>query len=101
MQKIRITFSKVGLLAYISHLDMLRLFERACRRARLPLKLTEGFNPHPKISIIPAVAVGVIHDNLTADVVLTRRMEPAEILKRLTAVLPDMIVLKEAQELDR
>lgn len=44
---------------YISHLDLMRLFTRAMRRADLPLKMTEGFNPHPKFSIQRALKLGL------------------------------------------
>ncbi|MBN1872216.1 MAG: DUF2344 domain-containing protein, partial [Candidatus Omnitrophica bacterium] len=50
-----ITLEKKGTMRFISHLDLLRLFQRAARRARLPLKFSQGFSPHPKIKIEPAL----------------------------------------------
>ncbi|MDD5771327.1 MAG: DUF2344 domain-containing protein, partial [Candidatus Omnitrophica bacterium] len=44
MYKVNFIFSKKGLMRYISHLDLMRLFTRAMRRAELPLKMTEGFS---------------------------------------------------------
>ncbi|MCX7794238.1 MAG: TIGR03960 family B12-binding radical SAM protein [Thermodesulfovibrionales bacterium] len=59
MLRIRAEFSKTGELKYLSHLEMLRLIERALRRAKIPLIYTEGFHPAPKISFGPALPVGV------------------------------------------
>lgn len=95
MHKVKVTFRKTGLLIFISHLDTMRLMERACRRAGLPLKMTEGYNPHPKISVAPAVAVGAESDAITADIVLYSRIEPAEIQKRLQDAMPLGLVVKD------
>lgn len=57
--KINITFSKKGMLRYISHLDFIRLIYRALRRAELPFMLSEGFNPRPKINFGQALKLGV------------------------------------------
>ncbi len=99
MPKLRITFNKTGVLRYISHLDLMRLFERACRRAKMPLKLTQGFNPHPKISVFPAVALGTEHDDLKADILLERQMEPSQVQKRLNEVLPGEVRVVDVCEL--
>lgn len=99
--RIRITFDKTGLLRYISHLDMMRLMERAGRRAGLPLKLTEGYNPHPKISVSPAVAVGREYLGIEADVTLTERLRPSDIRERLQRSLPREIIVTGVRELMR
>ncbi|MBU1087412.1 MAG: TIGR03936 family radical SAM-associated protein [Candidatus Omnitrophica bacterium] len=57
--KINISFSKKGMLKYISHLDFIRLIYRALRRAELPFMLSEGFNPRPKIKFGQALKLGV------------------------------------------
>lgn len=54
----RITFSKTGDIRFISHLDLMSLFERALRRARVPLWYSEGFNPHPKLNFALPLSVG-------------------------------------------
>jgi len=59
LQRIRVRFRKQGDLRAISHLDLMRCFERALRRAGLPLRMTEGFNPHPRISFPTALGVGI------------------------------------------
>jgi radical SAM-linked protein len=82
---------------FISHLDLLRLFARAFRRADIPLKMTEGFSPHPKISIVKALKLGIESEHEEAQVIL-KDMIPAE--RFLTAVrkeLPEGIEIREAQ----
>ncbi|HBC91420.1 MAG TPA: hypothetical protein DCZ10_00560, partial [Pelotomaculum sp.] len=54
----RMMYAKEGPARYISHLDLLRTFERAARRAGLPIAFTGGFNPHPKIAFAAPLAVG-------------------------------------------
>lgn len=80
---------------YISHLDLLRLFQRASRRARLRLSLTEGFNPHPKMKIEPAVKLGIEADDLRAEIVLDEIIPPKDLQERLTKELPAGIEIKE------
>lgn len=55
----RILFEKKGNAVWISHLDLMRLFQRAFKRAGLPLKHTQGFNPRPSVSIALPLSVGV------------------------------------------
>ncbi|RPI00445.1 MAG: TIGR03960 family B12-binding radical SAM protein [Calditrichaeota bacterium] len=62
VQHVRIHYSRGDQLLFFSHLDMLRMFERAFRRARLPLVFTEGFNPHPKLTFGPSLAMGLTSD---------------------------------------
>lgn len=55
----RLLFEKTGRAVWISHLDLMRLFQRAFKRAGLPLKHTQGFNPRPSVSIALPLSVGV------------------------------------------
>ena len=57
-ESVRIKFAKVGKLKYISHLDLSRTMKTAFKRGRIPLKYTEGFNPHPKLVFALTVSVG-------------------------------------------
>ena len=59
MYKLSFVFSKKGAMKYIGHLDLMRLFTRAMRRANLPLKMSEGFSPHPKLSFKRALKLGL------------------------------------------
>jgi radical SAM-linked protein len=58
-----VRFSIGGMLRFISHAETLRLFQRACARAHIPVKFTEGFNPHPKVSLPLPRPVGVASDD--------------------------------------
>lgn len=82
---------------YISHLDLMRLFMRAMRRADLPLKMTEGFNPHPKLSIKRALKLGVESENEEASITLKERVDNEEFKDRLQIQLPEGILIKDAQ----
>ncbi len=59
MQRLRITFARDGGVRYLSHLDMMRAWERVLRRAGWRLAYSQGFNPHPKLSFAAALPVGV------------------------------------------
>ena len=85
---LKIHFTKTGTIKYISHLDLLRLFRRASRRAGLPLALTEGFNPHAKLKIEPALKLGTESNDLEAEIVLSENISPARAKERLEKELP-------------
>lgn len=94
-----ICFKKTGMMRYISHLDLLRFFQRAARRAGLPLTLTEGFNPHPKIKIEPALKLGLECSNLRAEIILSERFLADEVLGRLKREAPDGIEIIDVKEI--
>lgn len=79
---------------YISHLDLMRLFMRAFRRADLPLKMTEGFSPHPKFSIKRALKLGVESDNEEAALALKEPIDSEGFRNRLQKQLPSGIEIK-------
>ena len=97
MFRISFKFSKKGAMKYISHLDLMRLFMRAMRRADLPLKMTEGFSPHPKFSIKRALKLGLESENEEASVVLKEEVSPQDFKERLQRQLPEGIEIKDAQ----
>ena len=84
---------------FISHLDLMRLFMRAVRRAALPIKMTEGFSPHPKISLKRALKLGVESDNEEATFVLRETISPQEFKQRLQKQLPEGIQIKNVSQL--
>ena len=69
-RRVRMVFRKGEIVKYISNLDLLRAWERALRRAQLPLAYTQGFNPHPRITIAMPLAVGCSGENEVVDVLL-------------------------------
>lgn len=87
-QRMRVTFATDDTVKYVGHLDMHRAWERAIRRARLPLAYTQGFNPQARLHFAAALPVGFTGQAEVADVFLNEALEPAEFLARLTAALP-------------
>lgn len=92
-----VNFNKTAIMRYISHLDLLRLFHRSARRAGFRLSLTEGFNPHPKIKIEPAVKLGVEANGLRAEIALDEIIQPEDLKERFRRELPDGIEIIEVQ----
>ena len=95
--KVNFVFAKKGQMRYISHLDLMRLFTRAFRRADLPIKMTEGFSPHPKLSIKRALKLGVESENEEASIVLKEEVGPEDFKMRLQKQLPEGIEIKNVQ----
>ncbi|MDD5155443.1 MAG: TIGR03936 family radical SAM-associated protein [Candidatus Omnitrophica bacterium] len=95
MHKVHFVFSKKGAMRYISHLDLMRLFSRALRRADLPVKITEGFNPHPKLSIKRALKLGLESESEEASIELKGFISPADFKERLQEQLPQGIQIKD------
>lgn len=89
----RINFSKTGRLKFIGHLDLLRTFQRAFRRAEVPLAYSQGFNPHPLLSFANPLALGMTSADEYADITLEQEMDNDEIVSRLNAVLPPGLAL--------
>ncbi|MDD5131385.1 MAG: TIGR03960 family B12-binding radical SAM protein [bacterium] len=98
MQKIRVKFSKKGEAKYISHLELMVMFNRALRRARIPMAYSQGFNPHPKMSFGPPLAVGFESEAELVDIELTIYSELSTMIKNLSREMPPGIDLMEGQE---
>ena len=77
-QRLRLRFSKGEQLKYISHLDLARAWERAFRRAGLPVAHSQGFNPRPRLQIAAALPVGVTGRAEYLDVWLTEALVPED-----------------------
>lgn len=86
--RIIVRFSKGEEVRYTSHLDVQRLFQRAFRRAKLPLAYSQGFNPHPLMGFAAALSVGHTSGAEWFDVKLKEYMDTDEFIKRVNAVLP-------------
>jgi radical SAM family uncharacterized protein/radical SAM-linked protein len=87
-QRLRVWFGKLADLALVSHLDLVRLFDRAVRRAALPIAFTGGFHPGPRIAPASALALGATSSTEIVDFELTEAMEISEFQSRLAAQLP-------------
>lgn len=101
MDKLRLLFSKTGRAVYISHLDLMHTFQRAFSRAGYTLKHSEGFNPHPIISIAMPLSVGTSSVCELMDFRLTRDEDITQMASRLTAALPEGIEVLEVYEAER
>ena len=75
----RIRFEKAERMRFLSHHDLMRLFERAFRRTGLPLRMTEGYNPHPVISFPTALALGIESLDEVVEFELSRWTAPRQI----------------------
>lgn len=88
--------TKNGTARFVSHLDILRLLQRAFRRASIPLGYSQGFNPHPLLSFATALSTGYTSDAEWIDVKLNGDMAEAEFISRVNAQMPDGFEFKEA-----
>ncbi|MBM3119258.1 MAG: DUF2344 domain-containing protein [Chloroflexi bacterium] len=95
MQRLRLKFSRGEELKFLSHLDLMRLWERALRRAGLPLAYSEGFTPHPQIALAAPLAVGVTSQTELMDVFLSRWVPPHFFIAQVKEQLPRGIDLLE------
>ena len=96
-EKIKVAFAKKGRMKYISHLDLMRLFGRALRRADLPFALTQGFSKHPKYSIKRALKLGLESENEEAEFAMREDVAPEEFRRRLQEALPEGIEIVGAR----
>ena len=101
MDKLRLRFEKTGRAVYISHLDLMHTMQRAFSRAGYALKYSEGFNPHPQISIALPLSVGAASRCEIMDFKLKEDPILSELPAKLTAVLPEGIRVLEAYEPER
>jgi len=99
-QKLRMWFGKRDEMGLISHLDLVRLFDRAIRRAALPISFTGGYHPGPKISIASALSLGITSNGEIVDFELTEEMDEKEFRDRLAVQLPENIPIYKIEEVD-
>lgn len=97
MPRIRIEFTKGDEVRFLSHLDVMKAFERAIRRAGVPIAFSEGFNPHPKMNFASALAVGVTSDGEYMDIELKQDLQAAEVAVMLGQALPPGLNIKKAR----
>lgn len=88
VQRMRVTFRTEDTVKYVGHLDMFRAWERAIRRARLPLAYTQGFNPQPRMQFAAALPVGFTGEAEVVDIFLNQALAPEEFLNKLSPALP-------------
>ena len=97
----RLLFSKTGRARYISHLDLMRTFQRAFARAKIPIKHTGGFNPHPFVSIALPLSVGFSSQCEILEFDLLEGTSHAQVPERLTAAMPEGIIVHQCYPVER
>jgi radical SAM-linked protein len=88
VQKLRLRYAKRGRLRFTSHRDIARAFERALRRAGVPMAYSQGFSPHPKVSWVGAAPTGVASEAEYVEIQVVDRVDPDALRTALDAVLP-------------
>ncbi|MCC5911578.1 MAG: DUF2344 domain-containing protein [Clostridiaceae bacterium] len=89
MYKIRSRFYKKGDMVFISHLDLVRVLERAFRRANIPMAYTQGYNPHPIMAFATALGVGISSEGEYIDIEVEKEIPLEDFMGRLNQALPE------------
>jgi radical SAM-linked protein len=101
VQRLAIRYAKRGRLRFTSHRDFARAFERALRRAGIPMAYSAGFSPHPKISYVGAAPTGVASEAEYLEIGLAEPREPEQVRRELDAALPpglDVVAVVETAQ---
>ena len=98
--RIRITFAKLGALRYTGHLDLHKLWERAARRAELPLAYSQGFHPQPKMNIAAALPLGFSSRCEALDMRLEHEISLDGLREKLQGTLPTGIQVMDVESVD-
>ncbi|MDJ0601136.1 MAG: TIGR03960 family B12-binding radical SAM protein [Crocosphaera sp.] len=98
LQRFRVYFGKIGEMALVSHLDLVRLFDRGVRRAALPISFTGGYHPGPRISIANALTLGVTSNGEIVDFELTEVMDIEAFRNALAQQLPSDLPIYKVEE---
>jgi radical SAM-linked protein len=99
MQRLRIRFTRGEEVKFISHLDIMRLWQRALNRAGVPLAYSEGFNPHPRMSLAAPLALGVTSETELMDIVLAKWSSPHSFTAAASRQLPAGIEIQQVQNI--
>lgn len=98
-QRLRVVYRRGEALRWVSNLDLIRFWERALRRAGLPLAYSQGFTPHPQISIAAALPVGFTSEGDVMDVYLSEIVPPARFIRDLSRQLPPDLEIRSVEEI--
>lgn len=98
--RVRLTFTKLGPLRFIGHLDLARVWERAVRRARLPVAYTHGFTPRPRIAFAAPLSLGAVGLRERVDIHLAESISPEDVASALGSQLPPGCEICDASQVD-
>ncbi|WP_405196679.1 TIGR03960 family B12-binding radical SAM protein, partial [Zarconia navalis] len=99
VQRLRVRLGKLGEMAMVGHLDLAKLFDRAVRRAAIPIAFTGGFHPGPRISPANALSLGATSTGEIVEFDLVRRMDVGEFEEKLAAQLPAGIPIYRVEDI--
>jgi radical SAM family uncharacterized protein/radical SAM-linked protein len=99
VQRLRASFGKLGEMKLVSHLDLVRLFDRAVRRASLPVSFSGGFHPAPRIMIANALSLGYASTGEIIEFEMKTAILPSEFQQRLAAELNEEMPLYSVEEI--
>lgn len=91
MLKARIKFRKFGVMKFIGHLDVMRYFQKAMRRAEIPIAFTSGYSPHMVMSFAQPLGIGITSDAEYFDIELTGNISPDDTVSQLNSVMVEGI----------
>ncbi len=100
MSRLRVRYKRGPEVKYISHLDMIRLWQRALTRAGIELAYSEGFNPHPRLSLAAPLALGVTSDAELMDVSISRYISPHSFEALAGQQLPPGIEIMQVYQIE-
>lgn len=95
--RLRLIFAKKKQIKYIGHLDLVLAWERALRRAQIPLAYSKGFNPQARIQVASSLPLGTTGSAEIMDIITTHAVEPVEALERIRPALPEGIELHSVE----
>jgi len=98
VQRVRLRYTKRGRLRFTSHRDFQRAFERALRRAEVPMAYSAGFTPHPKVSYANAAPTGTGSEAEYLEIALAQLRDPVELRVLLNESMPDGLDITDAVE---
>ncbi len=101
VQRLRVRYAKRGRLRFTSHRDFQRAFERALRRADVPIAFSQGFSPHPRVSYANAAPTGAASEAEYLEIGVSARCEPEHVREALDAALPPGLDVLEVVEAGR
>ncbi|HZU77504.1 MAG TPA: TIGR03936 family radical SAM-associated protein [Dehalococcoidia bacterium] len=100
VQRLRVSYRRGPAARFISHLDIMRFWERALRRAHVPVSYSEGFTPHAQIALAAPLSIGQTSDCELLDLFLAERWEPEQLRQRLQMQLPPSMDITHIEEVE-
>lgn len=98
MYKVRLSFYKKGYAKFVSHLDLMKMFQRIFKIAEVDIAFSQGFNPHPKMSIAYPLPVGNTSDEEYIDIQLNSEPDYEKIVTQINSAMPMDIKITKAWE---